>query len=913
MIIVPTIYLVACLKEVELKNMTWILLGLFLLPGLLWISTAQADDFSGNALEREWRYHQTSDQCTLPLYAFDQQQFTDDRGVKLLRDMDDGDWCIETYIAADTFEGQAGLQAGLCVYLDRDNYLYFCRDAEGKILQSGRISGKDWTGSSLAQDDRYLRIEKKEKTYSFFFSQDGMSWQEAPRKLADSKGLLKGAQAGVMNRTSIRTELFHSGAMMLPCWTVDYDYFLLDGETIPMGLEQEGWRYVKSAGVFAFAVPPASQATLLRNQKQGDWAIETRLGFTTGDAATLTGLALYRDEENYLAFGIRGALKGRTICEVSGIIDGKATGQILTGKGMPDDMRGLRILRRTEPCQPDRYYFYTETNGDEYAYACLGCYEDAENLFRNGQYGLIAINDHAEKVLTAQYEYCTETVPDLYTDYFISKVLDAQWTAQGAQKLAVGNSRVTFASNTGESAYLLRPALKKDWQLDCSVLSLRNDSFAGLAVHGKGTLQFAVMKDQSLLMRFAYGEEMIEQRYERGALNLRMLKEGDTYSMLFSEDGLSWTEAFCWTDEGHLLDSARCGLTIEGDNCAFRWYSESLRPWGAIKAVEGLEILFPLTGEKSFNKTESRWGFGSGDLGVMFAHGGKVYMIYGDTFSNDRLAGRWIHNAIAVGEVEKPAEGVKFSELYIGKKGNGLVVSEALHTCAMIPSCGFGLGETLYMWIHEIYSWQTGGHRDVSSAGWATSTDGGETWAYHPMLSGNTKFQFVNCWQEGKELYLFGNYGGGYGEAYLMRVRADQALEPSAYRYFAGLDSTGEPLWSLSETEAAVVLNYSEREIGITYNAYLDRYLMTGWDSFNGLMVIHESPTLFGPWSEAFVLLPRQYTPVENKDDAMSWIYGAYTLPGMVENGGKSMYFTLSEYKPYQVYWMRVDFQKRNE
>jgi len=194
-----------------------------------------------------------------------------------------------------------------------------------------------------------------------------------------------------------------------------------------------------------------------------------------------------------------------------------------------------------------------------------------------------------------------------------------------------------------------------------------------------------------------------------------------------------------------------------------------------------------------------------------------------------------------------------------------------------------------------------------------SSPDGGETWAYHPMLSGNTKFQFVNCWQEGKELYLFGNYGGGYGEAYLMRVRADQALEPSAYRYFAGLDSTGEPLWSLSETEAAVVLNYSEREIGITYNAYLNHYLMTGWDSFNGLMVIHESPTLFGPWSEAFVLLPRQYTPVENKDDAMSWIYGAYTLPGMVENGGKSMYFTLSEYKPYQVYWMRVDFQKRNE
>ena len=907
------IYLVTYLKERGLQIMTWMLLGLFLLLGILWSSTAQADDFSGNALETEWHYHQTSDQCTLPLYAFDQQQRTDDRGVKLLRDMDDGDWCIETCIATDTFEGQAGLHAGLCVYLDGDNYLYFCRDAEGKILQSGRIGGKEWTGSSTAQDGRYLRIEKKEQTYSFFFSQDGKNWQEAPRKLADSKGLLKGAQAGVMNRTSNRTELFHSGAMTLPCWTVDYGYFLLDGEMIPMGLEKDGWRYIKSTGVFAFAVPPASQATLLRNQKQGDWAIETRLGFTTGDTSTLTGLALYRDEENYLVFGIRGALKGRTVCEVSGVIDGKATGVILTSKGMADDMRGLRILCRTEDGQPDRYYFYTETNGDEYAYACLGCYEDAEGLFRNGQYGLIAINDHAEKALAAQFEYCTETVPDLYTDYFISKVLDEQWTAQGAQKLSVGNSRVTFASNEGESAYLLRQPLKKDWQLDCSVLSLRKDSFAGLALQGEATLQFAVLKDLSLLMRFTHGSEVTERRLEQGALNLRIIKNGDSYSMCFSEDGLSWTEAFRWTDDKHLLDNARCGLTIEGDNCAFRWYSESLRPYGAIEAIEGLDILFTLTGEKSFNQTESRWGFGSGDLGAMFAHNGKVYMVYGDTFAHDRMAGSWIHNAIAVGTVEQPADGVKFTDLYIGAKGNGLVVSDALHTCAMIPSCGFGRDGVLYMWIHEIYSWQSGGHRDISSAGWATSTDDGKTWTYHPMLDGNTKFQFVTCWEEGDELYLFGNYGGGYGETYLMRVDAKKALDPSAYRYYAGTGSNGDALWASSEEEAAIVLNYNEREIGITYNAYLDRYLMTGWDSFNGLMVIHEAPSLLGPWSEAFVLLPRQYTPVENKVDAMTWIYGAYTLPNMVEDGGKSMYFTLSEYNPYQVFWMRVDFRKKND
>lgn len=895
------------------RNVLTVLLAVLLLP--LLCAVALADDFSGQTIETEWRYTQTNAEGLLPLYVFDQQQRMDDRGVKLLREVETDDWTIETYVAGDSFQSKAGLQAGLCAYVDGENYLFFGRDAAGKVVQCGAVGGREWIGSTVKADARYLRMVQKGQVYSFFYSEDGENWTEAKKQLTDTDGVLQNAQVGVMNRNTKSAELFHSGEMLLQCWTVEYGYFTLNGEMLPLcSADGYGWSYTKSSGVFVLAAQKEGMSMLLRQQKGEDWAIETRLGYTTGDDQTLTGLAMYQNMDNYLVLGIRGDLSNRVVCQVSGVLDGAPTGVLFTAKGMVNDMRGLRILRRTEEGQCDRYYFYTETNGNEYAYSCLGCYEDTAGIFRNGQYGLIGINEGHEQPFAAQFEYCTETQPDGYTDYFISKALDRQWATDGAEKLAVGNNRVTFASEEGKTAYLLRQnALEKDWQLDCTVLSLRNDCFAGLVLKGKTTLEFGQRDNTTLVMRVDGAEQAVSQQ---GA-NLRMVKAGNSYTMLSSNDGLQWTEVFCWEDEANAMEGARYGLAVQGSNCAFRWFGESYRPTGSIEAITGVELLFPLTGEKGINQTESRWGFGSGDLGSMFENNGKIYMVFGDTFSSERLQGGWIHNAIAIGQVDEPANGIQFSQMYIGQEGGGLVVPMREHTCAMIPSCGFAAGETenerLYMWVHEIYSWQTGGHRDISGAGWAVSDDGGESWEYSALFDGDSKFQFVSCWAEDDVLYLYGNYGGGYGETYLMQVSKEQVLDSSAYRYFAGTDEEGEPIWASTEAEAKPVLDHNEREIGITYNEYLDRYLLTGYDTFNDRMVIHESESLFGPWSDAYTLLPNIYAPVELESDKMPHIYGMYTLPSMVEDGGKSMYFTLSEYKPYQVYWVRVDFQKNNE
>lgn len=899
-------------------RMMWVMLILILPCIFACLTVARADDFSGCKLDDRWTYRQSSDSFLMPLYEFDQQQREENRGTKLLREPNNENWTIETLVSSDTYEGDKNLQSGLCIYADARNYLFFGFAGSTTVLY-GMYDGQELVGAKNAGSGRFLRAEKQNAAYSFYWSNDGTNWTAFSKGFTDQRNLLTGAKIGLMNRALCQPDIFHSASMMLKCWAAEYAYFYENGKNIPLPTQAgEGWTYDKSWGVFAMVVPSGARTTLLMPQKEEDWALDARIGYIAGAQDALTGMTLYQDENNYLVLGVRGLLNEKTTYEVSGVINGRATGSLMTYTSLNGaDNRSLRILRRSEAEMPDRYYFYLAENGNEYAFKCLGVYEDGDGIFRGGKYGLIGIEQSGEQCLTAQFEYCTETSPDAYTDYFISKTMDAQWTEYGAVKLNAGNSRVTFASEEDESAFLLRAPLQKDWRIDCSLITVRENNFAGLAVcEMDAFLQFGV-RGGKLVMRVKDGETITETIGGQASLNLRIIRENDAYVMQASDDGLFWRDAFVWQDEQKILANARYGLTVIGDNCGFRWFCESLRPSGIMEAVEGIDILFPLTGENGINKTQSAWGFGSGDLGSLFEHNGKIYMVFGDTFSGDRISGSWIHNALSVGTTDDPEKGICFSKVCIGKHGEGLVVSDASYPCAMIPSCGFGQGEgtdeTLYMWIHEIYSWQTGGHRDISGMGWAYSTDGGENWTYQRMFDGNSSFQFVSCYEENGMLYLYGNIGGGYGETYLMCVKKEDALDVSAYRYYAGLDTAGTPVWANSEAQAVRVLDYNEREIGVTYNEYLDRYLMTGWDSFNGLMVIHEAPTLFGPWSEATLLLPRQYTPTEKKEDKMTWIYGAYSLPNMTKMGGKSMFFTLSEYDPYQVYWMRVDFKKKGE
>ncbi|HSY04829.1 MAG TPA: hypothetical protein VK803_02715 [Steroidobacteraceae bacterium] len=101
--------------------------------------------------------------------------------------------------------------------------------------------------------------------------------------------------------------------------------------------------------------------------------------------------------------------------------------------------------------------------------------------------------------------------------------------------------------------------------------------------------------------------------------------------------------------------------------------------------------------------------------------------------------------------------------------------------------------------------------------------------------------------------------------SYLLRVRNDQLLIPTAYQYYAGLDSSGNPLWSelpsrrqavftdraLPRTYAAkgypfpMAMNLEEA----VYDAPLQRFIATAQGQKVGQLAFYESRRPWGPWS----------------------------------------------------------------
>jgi len=131
-----------------------------------------------------------------------------------------------------------------------------------------------------------------------------------------------------------------------------------------------------------------------------------------------------------------------------------------------------------------------------------------------------------------------------------------------------------------------------------------------------------------------------------------------------------------------------------------------------------------------------------------------------------------------------------------------------------------------------------------------------------------------------------------------MKVPEDRVEDQDAYRYYTGTDSAGAPVWSADEAAAATIVDDTVGELSVVWNAHLSRWLMT-YTNGGGLGVtIREGVNPWGPWGEPISLLSQQDLP---------GLYSPYQLPRYVGNGGSTIYFTLSVWDPYNVYWYRAD------
>jgi len=187
------------------------------------------------------------------------------------------------------------------------------------------------------------------------------------------------------------------------------------------------------------------------------------------------------------------------------------------------------------------------------------------------------------------------------------------------------------------------------------------------------------------------------------------------------------------------------------------------------------------------------------------------------------------------------------------------------------------IGGTLYMW-------RTGDGSDARCFGLQElrqSTDYGATWEYANVrfvdadFSGTRGFfaptflQFAKAYAGARDDYVYmyapENKDGQWdvqkpGHISLMRVPKNLITRKTAYRFFAGLDDSGNPTWSSDVNARKPVFEDSVNGVmrtSVIYNAGMKRYILVTQQKSrlkenDGHIGIYDAPQPWGPWTTVF-------------------------------------------------------------
>ncbi len=326
-----------------------------------------------------------------------------------------------------------------------------------------------------------------------------------------------------------------------------------------------------------------------------------------------------------------------------------------------------------------------------------------------------------------------------------------------------------------------------------------------------------------------------------------------------------------------------------------------------VAGISGIERICQLTGPGAFNETSSVKVAGT-DLGSMFEADGRTWFAFGDTFgerATDAFGGGggiWRSNTMAWTTDTDPSDCLALDgwvtddvgwakELVPARRRDGDEIT-------VIPTYGFEAAGAMYLHFMSVRHWADPGEWETNFAGLAKSTDAGQTWEALPGVTwpGTGSFQQVSVAKVDGELYMWGIPAGRLGGVQLMKVAEKEVEQLTSYQYFAGPAADGEPTWSADAGDAKQVIDRQTGELSVIWDADLGRWLMSTMAD-NSDAVLYEGITPWGPWSSAIPLFTQEELP---------GLYAPFLNAGFVADKGRTIYFGISVWGPYNVFWYRA-------
>ena len=124
--------------------------------------------------------------------------------------------------------------------------------------------------------------------------------------------------------------------------------------------------------------------------------------------------------------------------------------------------------------------------------------------------------------------------------------------------------------------------------------------------------------------------------------------------------------------------------------------------------------------------------------------------------------------------------------------------------------------------------------------------------------------------------------------------RASRPMRSStiaAWEYFDGES------WSADRADAAEIIRPGAGEGSLAWNAGLGKWMYTTLNELSAQIELRLADELTGPWSDPIALA----TIADNPQ-----AYGAFMTPSWISEDGRTFYFVMSQFGPYNTYVVRA-------
>ena len=299
-------------------------------------------------------------------------------------------------------------------------------------------------------------------------------------------------------------------------------------------------------------------------------------------------------------------------------------------------------------------------------------------------------------------------------------------------------------------------------------------------------------------------------------------------------------------------------------------------------------------------------GQGGTDLGIPFTLAdGRIMLLFGDTFSADKMGGFWNSNFMAITTDTDLTDGLNFDSVVTNQIGMIKPFAQGKHEdgskddpereITKIPTGGIsvnGNNYIFYMSIHFWVPWSVAYNQclkatDDTFTEWAEVE--GLKWTKDELYNAGQVYPFLNP-KEPDYVYFTSIPGGRKGGAILFRVLKENFEEKDEYEYLVGPSTYlkgSAGINSLNENPYYII-EPGVSEPSIMYSKYLNKWIYSTIKG-GGLMFLL-ADNVEGPYEERYLAI--------NGDAPFINYYGGFVHQAFTDTDGRRIYIQLSEYNP---------------